>query len=828
MQRMSLNGRDWVVMGRLPNQVQKKVSMELGLTIDPYVDPIPATVPGAVQLDLMAAGRISDPHYGRKSEECEWVNNREWHYQKTFTLPAELRGFQRYEFHFKGLDTCGEIYLNKIKIADFEDFFLPQTIDVTGRLLTEGENVLDVMFRRSPEVDCMFGHTSRTKIFKPRFCYTWDWCPRMVPVGIWDDVELGGYNSGKLLDFYPKTGDESIAVQTSFSSLLGGDYTYTYTITGPNGHNVTVKSFSESLPAGENVRIHTLDVPHPALWYPNGRGEQPLYTVALAITSAGMLCDNAQKRVGFRTLAFSQNDNAPAGALPYTLSVNGERLFLCGANWVPPSMYFGGVTYETYRRHLLRFKEMNCNILRVWAGSILEKEMFYDLCDELGIMVWQEFPQTSSGIDNLPPSDDPVVLDKLHAIASRYILEKRHHASHVIWCGGNELMTDDYIPVDSRHRGIHMLGALVKELDPDKQFLPCSASGPSFCADESQFGRGMHHDVHGPWRYLGVPDQYRFFNHDDALFRSETGAPGAESYASLLKYADGLPVWPPVAANIVWSHPSAWWVLYDDMQHLFGGFDEESSLPRYIESTRYLQMEGLRYASEATRRREGEAAGYIIWMGNEPFPNPCNTSVLEYDNTTPKPAYYALQNAYSNLFASLRYDTVCYPAGASFHAEAYLHDILGTGAAAEITVLDGAGKEIFHMAQDCTGGGKGVRKIGDIDFIVPSCEWDLFFVRLSVNGVLNNQYIFNVGSDRPFGALRALADTAVTARRQDITGAEILLANESSIPAVGILLTGDGAVSPNYITLLPGEKRTVSAQGPVTVSGYNLKKPITV
>ncbi|MHC1695822.1 MAG: glycoside hydrolase family 2 TIM barrel-domain containing protein [Eubacteriales bacterium] len=797
-----LDGDDWILQGRLKNQMQKKISMEISMQIDPYVNAVNASVPGNVQLDLLKSGRIENPYYGRNSEKVEWVNNREWHYKKTFELSESLKCFERYILEFDGLDFCGEIYLNNIKISAFDDIFIPIKIDVTSKIVKDGTNTIDVVFRQSPEVDCMYGYTSRTKIFKPRFSYAWDWSPRMVTIGIWDSVKIKGYNYINIRDFYPKTDGNAVITQACVDTLLGGEYSFKYNIFYNNRISKTVV-FDEILPASTNTVCHNIEIENPDIWQPNGSGNQPLYTVELEIKKNEKTCDCESKRVGFKTVEFIKNDNSPEGSLNYTAVINGKRTFLRGVNWVPLSMYYGAAVRNDYYNILKRFKDINCNILRVWAGGILEKKDFYDICDEMGLMIWQEFPQSSSGIDNLPFCDDPDVLEKFKLICSHYITRRRHHPSHIIWCGGNELMYDNYTPVDFRNRNIFMLKNLVEELDCGKKFLPCSASGPSFCASENNFNKGMHHDVHGPWKYCGADGHYSFFNGDDSLFRSETGSPGAERYSSLVKYSDGLPLWPPTNESLVWSYPSTWWVLYEDMKSMFGDFGSEEDLKRYIECTRYLQMESVRYSIEASRRREGEISGFIVWMGNEPFPNPCNTSIIEYEGGQPKPVYYALRNAYSNRFLSLKYDRILYKIGESFDASLYNHGCEG----GEVEIVDGGGNLISTCLQ----------------FIIPVCTFDLFLVRLKLDGEINNTYIFNVGGEKPFSSLRNLPKASVTFEQK---GKIVLIRNISDVPAISIMLYNDdySAIYKNNITLLGGESISVDLEQDTEVymEGYNL------
>lgn len=815
-----LDGSDWKLAGRMPNQVLKATSMEMGFMIVPAVGPIDATVPGAVQLDLWRAGIIENPYLGRNCEHSEWVNNREWQFSKTFSLSEDLKKAHRLLLCFEGLECAGEVYLNGQLLSEFHEMFLPLYLDISAEVCRDGENRLDVLFRRGPEADGSFGYTSRTRVFRSRFNFSWDWAPRMVAVGMFEPVYIKGFQYGRILDFYPKASDGEISAEVSFDALISGGYTFSYLVKDQKGRTVREEAFEETLHGGKQTVSHALSVENPEIWYPNNMGEQPLYTVSLEVSFTKKHCDSASKRVGFRTVSFVQNDNAPKGALPYTAVVNGERTFLRGVNWVPLSMFYGEVTRKDYEIAIGRLRDMNVNLLRVWGGAILEKEAFYDVCDEMGIMVWQEFPQSSSGVDNLPPSDDPEVMNRLKKIAQTYIIKRRHHASHIIWCSGNELMYDGRKPVDFFHRNVRMLDAVVKELDPGKIFLPSSASGPTFKQLEADFGKGIHHDVHGPWDYMGDEEHYRFFNHEDALFRSETGCPACMSMENIEHYSNGMPLWPPTAENRYWNFPGAYWIRFKEICELFGEF-KENELKKYVDSTRLIQAEALRYAAEATRRREGETSGFIVWMGPESFPNVCNTSVFEFDKMTPKPSYYALKRAFSTLFASLKYDRIGYKSEETFEAEVFLHNEYGQKAEVSAEVLNAKGQVMASLKEKASE--KGVTPVGKLSLGLTKLPYDIFFVRLTVNGQAENVYLFTIDKKASFESVRNLPTARVLLKQE---GKEAMLQNISDIPAVGVWLSTEAneTILENDFILLPGESRTVllKSDAKVFVSGFNV------
>lgn len=817
---INLNGNDWTLTGYVKNQWRMAGSMELGVKLPSIISPIPATVPGAVQADLIREGLLDDPNYGLDSLKGEWVNNREWIYEKKFTIPQNISE-EKLILCFDGLDYAGEIYFNGKKLGEFSGMFIPVEFDITGIVEREKENCLMVVFYQSPEVDGQYGYSNMIRQLKSRFNYTWDWCPRIVPVGIWENVYIKTYKQVRITDFYPKAevcdNDVGvIAAECELDAAVYGEYELVYKVS-KNGRMVVTKNNRLKLFGAKQKVSLELTLEKVEKWWPNGHGEQPLYDIELEIFDQdGVLCDHSAKRIGFRSAEFIKNQGSAETAMPYTLVLNGKRIFLRGVNWVPLSPFYGAVTREHYRNYIQRFKDMNCNLLRVWGGAILEKQEFYDACDEMGLMVWQEFPQSSSGLNNTPP-DDREFLKELERTAEIFILRRRHHASHIIWCGGNELMWEDFRPVNETHANIRMLKGLVERLDNGKYFLPSSASGPRFCADEKEFGSGVHHDVHGPWLYLGEEKQYTFFNGDDALFRSETGCPGTARIDTLNKYSGGYPVWPPDSSNQYWIHRGSWWIQLEELTKQFGQWDSKGEeLESYLKASRYMQAEALRYAIEATRRREPVSSGFIIWMGNEPFPNNANTSVVEYDGT-PKPSYYWVRNAFSELHVSARYAKLAYKSDEDFSADVYItSDNIGIeDVKVQAQIFNTSGDVLCEKSWELKMKGY-IESPGKIIWKTKHCEDGVFLLRLKLRcGVYQdeNTYLFTVDTENPLEPIRRLPK--VDLNLGEAEKGEYIIRNKSSKAAVNVFLYGRNPdeflqVIPNYFSLLPNEEKVLN------------------
>lgn len=833
-------------MGFYKNQWRLYESMELGHEIIPAIGHMKARIPGSVQTDLMANGWLKDPNIGLASLDGEWVDNREWVYETNFSISDDWLQ-DRCELVFEGLDYSGEIYLNGGKVAGFEGMFIPVRLDITDRIRTNGSNRLLVVFHAAPDIDGQFGYSNQIRKLKSRFNYAWDWCPRIVPVGIWRDVYLQTYSEVKINDFYPNAMvednliDGHVRFRTEVTVQRRGSYTISYKVITDQGEQKALAVHTMELECGNSFIEHELAVADIELWWPNGYGNQPLYEVGIEITNDNHTIEcQDRKLIGFRKLEFIKNPNSPESALPYTLVINGRPIFMKGVNWVPIRPFYGDVKADEYANYLGRFKDMNVNILRVWGGAIIEKQDFYQYCDANGLMVWQELLQSSSGINNTPP-DDPKFLNDLEQVAIFAIKEKRSHPSLVIWCGGNELMWEGFKPVDERHANIARLKKVVEEHDPDRGFLPTSASGPSFNANVEHMGNGLHHDVHGPWLYL-EGDHYEFFNNDDSLLLSEMGTPGISRAENIEKYAIGCSAWPPTKENPYWVHRGAWWIQWEQLNRLFGEWSRDhNELQIYSQASRYVQMESLRYAIEATRRREPYASGFIIWMGNEPFANNSNTSVIEYDGMV-KPAYYAVKNAFSSLHISAKYDKVNFSEGERFSCQLYLHDELGTNGQtfevqAEIVGIDGT---VYKQDRFTCTSEQLATQAGELDWIVSGAPYSLFFLRLQVRDkedavVSTNTYLYFMDLLSPYRPLRQLPKASLAV---ELMGeGQLQIRNVSDITAVGVMIQEKEAsrfmsFDRNYLYIFPGESVTIACSmqpmdtvEQLIINGFNIGLP---
>jgi len=644
-----LSRLEWSLTGWMPHIWEFGGFLARGNLTDAEVHPIPAKVPGSVQISLRDAGLLPDWNVGLNFRQCEWAENRHWIYQAR--IPDDwLRGGTIARLCCAGLDYSGWVYLNKQQIGEFKGTHVPHVFDLTPFIGTAG-NVLSIVFDCPPRWLGQSGYTSRIRDWKPRFNYTWDWTARLVQTGIWDAIRVEVSDGLELADVRctadadPAGAAGILRVKARVPAQRG----LQARITLSSGRTEIRTQTCDAAKLARGIAWRRLPVD---LWWPNLQGAQPLYTMRCELLDGnGAVLDSAERRVGFKAITWEQCQDAPAGADPWVCLVNGRPVFLQGVNWTPIRPNFADVTEADYRKRLQAYRDLGCNILRVWGGGFIEKECFYDICDELGLMVWQEFPLSSAGCDNWPPEDRPRIRE-LCAIAESAIARRQHHASLAIWCGGNELQgaldggkVGVGKPIDLTHPLMAALRRIVARQDQARRFLPTSASGPRFYSTAEDYGKGLHWDVHGPWQAHGdLADLEEFWRGDDSLFRSEVGCPGASPVAIIRASKGELAELPAEAPNPLWRR-GAGGIWAEQRVFVKQHGREPRDLDEYVRWSQQRQRQALAIGIARCRQRFPRIGGIIIWMGHDSFPCAANLSVLDF-NGDPKPAAEALKEGF--------------------------------------------------------------------------------------------------------------------------------------------------------------------------------------
>lgn len=414
----------------------------------------PAQVPGSVHTDLLAAGVIGDPYVGAAEAGLQWIGLADWEYRARFDVDAATLARAHAELRFDGLDTFAEISLNGQPLLDADNAHRTWRARVDGRLRAQG-NELRIVFRSPirtllPRVqamphkiagnypspygdepaDAMVGNFVR----KPAYHFGWDWGPRYVTAGIWREVHLDSWDARRITDLAVRTDalDDrraALTVLLDVEQSAAGNARVSVDVLDPDGRRVARIERNAALqPGGNSVQL-PLDIAQPRRWWPVGYGAQDRYTVRATVDGA----EAASQRIGLRTVELRRDEDADGGQ-GFAFVVNGVPVFAKGANVIPFDAFPARVTRERLRRDLQAARDAHMNMLRNWGGGYYERDDFYDIADELGLLVWQDF-MFGGGMQ---PGFDPAFRANVVAEARDNIRRLRHHPSIVLWCGNNE------------------------------------------------------------------------------------------------------------------------------------------------------------------------------------------------------------------------------------------------------------------------------------------------------------------------------------------------------------------------------------------------------
>jgi beta-mannosidase len=775
----------------------------------------PATVPGSVLNDLWKSGKIADPHYELNSKLAEWVPERTWVYRKSFPTPTKIEG-RKVTLCFDGIDYCSEIYLNGRMIGKQEGMFLPFSNDITDLLDESKENLLAVVIEAAPKEQPQVGRTSLVRTHKTRMNYWWDFCPRMIHQGIWDNVYLKITGQAMIKDIYLNA---ELAMNYEQATITAEIET-----SGANIGNLKLEINSKSylVPSIPPVTRIQAVIDHPRLWQPNGYGKPHQYEITITLFDlSGNVSDEKTLKYGIRNIEFEKNERCNPQASPFVLKVNGRKIYMNGYNWVPMDAMYGVERPEKLKRLIKLAKDAQVVIFRVWGGGLIEKDSFYEVCAENGILVWQEFIQSSSGIDNKPP-ENTEFMEMLLAQAEIIIKRKRNHTSLAIWCGGNELSDWEGNPVDNSDPLIGRLQEVVKRLDPGRRWLPSSPSGGVFSNSLTNIIEqpDMLWDVHGPWEHQGLHKHCELYNRGTSLLHSEFGVEGMTNRNTLEKSISKEHMLPANKENEIYFHRGSWWINEPLVQEVFGGL---STIEEIRRASQYLQYEGLKYAIECNRRRAFQNSGTFPWQFNEPYPNNYCTSSLDY-YANPKPAYYGVKNSYGSILISASFESPTLfdqsELSATIHITTSLtaeeiERIVSLSFCCEVVGSDGTvvrkTLEPISVPENSTS---DITKVS-----VPTIELptELILLRLKVidkNGVClaENEYLFTKRKD-----LRGVFDLPRPELTFTMEKDAIIIQNNGREAALFLFLTSNEPLpeqdfiyfDKNYFSLMPMEQRTV-------------------
>lgn len=632
-----------------------------------------ATVPGCVHTDLLAAEKIPDPFFALNELDVAWVGRTDWTYRCDFELDEDPRAGERVELVCDGLDTSATLRLNGVEIGRVCNMHIRHRFDV-ARHLHPGPNTLEIAFEapmglieRLAEEHGELPHEGagsnpphpHNAARKMACAFGWDWGPVLPSVGIWRPIRIERWTDARLGNVRPLvTGADAVAgvVEVHPDVVFDGadSATAVCELLDPDGRSIDTASLT--LTPGTDAPV-TLRARNPRLWWPAGHGEQPLYTVVTRLLVDGVEVDAHRARVGMRTVELVDAPDAEPGPLgtgrTFHLRVNGKRIYCKGANWIPDDPFPSRVTPQRYRDRVVKARRANMNMLRVWGGGIYEDHAFYDACDELGVMVWQDFLCACSAYHEHEP-----YRSWFEAEARDNVARLASHPSLVLWCGNNEcleavphwgpfqmLREDPSIPW-GLHYYFELFPKVVNDLDPTRPYWPGSPHTPGAVDRPREEHSG---DVHIWDVWNGAGDAKRYLMHAPR-FASEFGF-------------HGPPAWPTLRRAIPedqrrFDSPA----MVHHNKHAGGQklanvrmsdyFEPPADFDDWLYLAQVVQARSLAMGCEWFRALSPWCSGALYWQFNDLWPV-SSWSALDSEGR-PKPLWYATKRFFRPRLLTIR------------------------------------------------------------------------------------------------------------------------------------------------------------------------------
>ncbi|MBN1352737.1 glycoside hydrolase family 2 protein [candidate division KSB1 bacterium] len=589
---------------------------------------IPARVPGSIFLDLLAAKKIDDPFFGLNEKQCPQVFEKDWIFSRQFDVPGQLLECERIFLEFDGIDTIAEIFLNGKKIAQIDNMHRRYRFEVKQHLRRTAEarqNLLEIHISSPTRYVTPLNQTHHLKspiqaiqggpyLRKCASSFGWDWGPQIPDMGIWRDVRLCGFSGARIKDVLIRQDHAERHVDVNcrikLENLSGEPFRLNARLFDPDG-NAVAECEEETV---ETVLLK-LPVKNPKLWYPNGYGHQPLYTLQIDLMDSSDVLDSYEKKIGLRKLGVEQKPDEFGRT--FTVVVNECPIFCRGANWIPSDNFLPRNTAEKYQFLIKSAAEVNFNMLRVWGGGIYEDDAFYNLCDEYGILVWQDFMFSCA----IYPIDESFAENvKLEAIDN--IRRLRHHPCLALWCGNNEMewgwvewgWSQEYAAewkAGYSRMFEKMLPEICAEEDPDRLYWQSSpSSGGQFDQpnDESR-GDGHYWQVwHGRKPFTAYREHY-------FRFMSEFGFESFPSIKTIKAFApeNELNFFSRVMENHQKNSAGNELIFY----YISKIFRLPATFENQIYISQLLQAEAIRFGVEHWRRNRDRCMGTLYWQFND-------------------------------------------------------------------------------------------------------------------------------------------------------------------------------------------------------------------
>lgn len=657
----------WVFTGLAPQGLEaRNVNLPPGdcqwLAID---------VPGDVNAALVGYGRMPDPRHGVNGRDCYWVTEKDWWYRLAFDAPV---GAEAADLCLTEVDGPADLWLNGRFVGTMSNAFRMHRFGIS-EMLKAGANELLIRFRSidgllGPRLDELKGWMGRRAFLrKPQFNFGWDWALPLPSVGLAGDIYIETDHQERLADVHLRTfadGRVDFFLEVS-PQTLHRPHEIRVSV---KGHGADIKASPQPRSGAVHKSYLSILIPDPQLWWPNGYGRPDLYDYSVELLVEGRVVDRRDARLGLREVRIKERPFEPAAGpgFSFEVEVNGQTIFCKGGNFIPCELWPGMVKPEQVERHLRKTVEANFNIQRIWGGGIYERDYFYDLCDELGIMVWQDFMFAGAGY----PADQ--LRHEIIAEADYQLRRLRNHPCICLWCGCNEdvfswryhsdqpsapagqadVVEDSAVEakwqvdrlVDDPQIYSMILRGLVGKMGCG---VPYVESSPASHDDSGNMPNSGNCHI-SAWKYglfetPARPARWREHFDQTCSFDSEFCIQGPCAEATFRKFFSPKDLWPPNEAWVYHIQRGHRDMTHFEQTMFIAGdtFGLVDSLGRYVKYGQALHAEMMRCQFESARRDRPNSGGTMMWMFNDCWPT-SNWSIIDYFGRE-KPCFFAAKRA---------------------------------------------------------------------------------------------------------------------------------------------------------------------------------------
>jgi beta-mannosidase len=796
-----------------------------------------AAVPGCIHQDLMTAGKITDPFWRDNELAVQWVGESDWVYERDFEVPQALLERRRVLLRCEGLDTLATVSVNGAEVGHADNMFRTWEFDVK-RYLRAGPNHVSISFtsplpyirRRQAEryLRDVDGPPHEPKgrgwVRKEPCNFGWDWGPVLVTCGIWRPIGLVAFDTARLTDVRIKqdhTQPDQVLLRVMPEVERVVDAPLSSRVNMSLGGVVVAEGEVDCAAGCPALRLPVSD---PQLWWPHGLGGQPLYDVRIdLLDEAGQVLDHIERRIGLRTLRLEREPDEWGESFRFV--ANGVPFFAKGSNWIPADVFATRVTAERCRQLLQAAATSNQNMLRVWGGGIYESDLFYDLCDELGICVWQDLMFACATY----PAFDSDFVENVRAEAEDSIRRLRHHPCLALWCGNNELEQglvgpawsktqmswEDYSRLFDR-----LLPQTVQELDSGRDYWPSSPHSP--LGDRRDWNNPACGDAH-LWSVWHGREPFEWYRGTGHRFVSEFGFQSFPEPQTVNGFT--APQDRNVTSYVMEHHQRSLIGNTVVMQYMLDWFRLPTSFEMTLWLSQILQGMGIQLGVEHFRRNMPRTMGALYWQLNDCWPV-ASWSSIDYHGRW-KALHYLARRFYAPVLLS----TVQQPG--SGMVELYLSNDLRQPQAGEVawSLTDVEGGELAAGRVPVGVEALSSHKVAQLDLSTPLHDHGarglLLWLTYGSGGQTVSENLVTFARPKHL----ELAEPGIAAEVENLGAGRFAVVLSARKPALWVWLVAEGLDEPwsdSFFHLKPGQSRRVTILAPNAWSAERLRETLRV